>query len=47
MGKMWKRWGERFEVVTLIFVGGGVCTGTRVDMPISVNTGGRDEVMMT
>ncbi len=35
-------WGIWFAVITLIGRGGG-----GVDMPISVNTGGRDEVMLT
>ncbi len=39
-------WGLRFGVVTLIGGDGGCCTDKRVEMPISVNTGDRAEVML-
>ncbi len=46
MEKREEGWGLRFRVVTLIGGRGG-CTTKRVEMPISVNTGGRTEVTLT
>ncbi len=45
MVKRGEGWGLRFAVVTLI--GGSGCTNKGVEIPISTNTGGRAEVMLT